>query len=361
MFSDEIHITDTGSTDETIDIINSFIKTNPNVYLHHFEWVNNFSEAKNYSLTCYNVKADYQFWCDGDDLLTPNLINKLIQFKSDPNIEAEQADIYYMTYMYNKFISNPRDSFHLRTSLLKVSTHHIWHDPIHEYIPLNENMILNTSYFDENNDEYIEHQREHFVGPRNVEIFMNMEKIGWNFDSRNYYYYMTELSNNGYYRLSYYIGVECIFFDDDNIMDKTNAAISLCNLYKLDNYKPSNETLTPKYCIEYLYNKFGKEFMRGDLLYELANIYYDEQKYEEAERFYFDAFNYVLPNPTFGFLYNEIKTKVNSLLQLNMIAYYQKNNLLESRKYNELVLEYEPDNKTALTNINIINNQLNQS
>ena len=36
-FSNEVHITDTGSTDNTINIINDIIKIHPNVYLHHFD------------------------------------------------------------------------------------------------------------------------------------------------------------------------------------------------------------------------------------------------------------------------------------------------------------------------------------
>lgn len=360
MFSDEVHITDTGSTDNTINIINEFIESNTNVFLHHFEWVYNFSEAKNFSLTCYDVKADYQFWCDGDDLLTENLIKKLIKFKSDPEIEKDQADIYYMNYMYCKYIENPRSSFHLRTSLLKVSTHHRWHDPIHEYIDINNFMNLNTSYFDADNDEYIEHQREHFVGPRNMEIFMNMEKTGWKFDARNYYYYMIELSNNGYYKLAYYIGVQCVFFDDNNIMDKINAARTLKDIQYGKKFVPSNKSLCAKNCIEYLMNKYNKEYIRGDLSYELANIYYSEENYEKAEQLYLDAVNYKLITPIFGFLYDETGTKINSLLQLNMIEYYQKHNRQKAKEYNEKILEYDPNHQVALNNIRIIDEQLKQ-
>ena len=74
LFSHEIHITDTGSTDNTINLIKEAQKSNPNIFLHHFEWCNNFAKARNYSLTCYDCKADYQFWCDGDDELNDILI-----------------------------------------------------------------------------------------------------------------------------------------------------------------------------------------------------------------------------------------------------------------------------------------------
>ena len=38
-------------------------------FLHHFKWCMDFAKARNYSLTCYECKSDYQFWCDGDDEL----------------------------------------------------------------------------------------------------------------------------------------------------------------------------------------------------------------------------------------------------------------------------------------------------
>ena len=360
IFSDEIHITDTGSTDNTINIINEFVKNNSNVYLHHFEWTMNFSEAKNYSLTCYDVKADYQFWCDGDDLLTDNLLKKIKTFKEDPQVVNEMADIYYMNYMYNKFCSNPRSTFHVRTSLLKVSSNLKWFDPIHEYIAINNLLVLNTSYFDSNNDEYIEHQRKHYVGSRNLDIFMNMEKTGWKFDSRNYYYYMAELFNNGYTKLSYYIGIECIYFDDDNIIDKINAARLIKNIQQNKGFTSSFNNISAKQAIEYLFNKFGEDNIRGDLLYDYADIFYNEKNYDEAEKYYKKAYEYKLPTPLYGFLYNDTETKINSLLQLNMVAYYHHKDMQECIKYNRMILNIDPNNETAKNNISIVgNNNIN--
>ena len=74
---DEIHITDTGSTDGTVDYLedlNAKIFNNdpevegiPLIRIHHFEWVNDFSAARNYSFS--HSGADYLFWMDGDDTL----------------------------------------------------------------------------------------------------------------------------------------------------------------------------------------------------------------------------------------------------------------------------------------------------
>lgn len=60
---DEVHITDTGSTDNTIEIA-----TNLGAKVHHFDWISDFSEARNYSFS--HTTTDYIAWIDGDDWLT---------------------------------------------------------------------------------------------------------------------------------------------------------------------------------------------------------------------------------------------------------------------------------------------------
>src|SRR5688572_8005507 len=68
---DEIHITDTGSTDNTIGFIENINKAKwpglPEIQIHHFDWVNDFSKARNYSFS--HAKTDYVMWLDGDDKL----------------------------------------------------------------------------------------------------------------------------------------------------------------------------------------------------------------------------------------------------------------------------------------------------
>lgn len=69
---DEIHITDTGSTDATLEFIAKFNEAKhegyPEIKIHHFEWVNDFSKARNYSFS--HATTDYLFWLDADDELS---------------------------------------------------------------------------------------------------------------------------------------------------------------------------------------------------------------------------------------------------------------------------------------------------
>lgn len=75
---DQIHITDTGSTDSTIQFlekINEQIKAGsrvweglPEIQIHNFEWVNDFAAARNYSFSF--ATTDYACWLDADDELS---------------------------------------------------------------------------------------------------------------------------------------------------------------------------------------------------------------------------------------------------------------------------------------------------
>lgn len=72
---DEIVIVDTGSTDKTTQIAESF---NANVF--HFEWVNDFSAARNFALRKCN--SDWILYLDADEEINPNSLEELKSYKS---------------------------------------------------------------------------------------------------------------------------------------------------------------------------------------------------------------------------------------------------------------------------------------
>lgn len=332
LFSNEVHVTDTGSTDNTLNILKNLQNIYSNLFIHHFEWVKDFSKAKNYSLTCYDCKADYQFWCDGDDQLNDKLIETLKSFVSENNLDDT---IYYIKYQYFDGDTNP----HLRTSLFKANFDIYWKDPIHEYIPLKSNYKLNTYFFD--NGSLIIHKSTDFNhNGRNLDIFFNMEKTGFQFDGRNRYYYGQELKNNGLVDLATIQFIKCIEYPNGDILDKYNSVIQLFFIDK------------PMF-LKYAYQMLNNGNFRKDIFYYLAEYYLSINNYQLATAYYLTTVNLPEPEPLFSFMYDH-KTNVYCYLQLNVIAYYQYNDFQKCLEYNQKVLEIDPENETAKNNINIL-------
>lgn len=59
---DEVHFTDTGSTDRTVEIAREL-----GCQIHEFKWIDDFSAARNFSFS--QAKTDYVMWMDLDDVL----------------------------------------------------------------------------------------------------------------------------------------------------------------------------------------------------------------------------------------------------------------------------------------------------
>ena len=339
VFSNEIHITDTGSTDNTINIINEFVNKYNNVFLHHFEWCMDFSKARNYSLTCYKCKSDYQFWCDGDDELNDKLIETLVEFVNSNN---KDADIYFMKYQYYDGDKNP----HNRTSLLKVSAHLEWHDPIHEYIGYTVNHKVNYDLF--NNGSLIIHHKNKSVnhGERNLQIFMQMERSNYKFSCRNRYYYGRELMYNKLTECAINQYHKCIESTENNNLDKYNA----CNRLF--------EVKDPE-AIDYFLKLLKNGIYRKDMFYYIGKYYYEEKNIKLARLYYLWCINCPEPKPGQSFGYNKI-CHINSLLQLNVIE-YKLGNKQKAIEYNENILSIDPNNANAINNIRIIKNSLSKN
>lgn len=337
VFSHEVHITDTGSTDNTLNIINELQRNHPNLILHYYEWDMNFSNAKNYSLHYDNNVSNYQFWCDGDDLLNEALMNSLVNFVNSD----ESDDIYYIKYQYYDGDLNP----HFRTSILKTEQNLSWIDPIHEFVGLKPGLKLNHLYFD-NGSLIIHHQKEVHAS-RNLEIFQNMERTNWNFTSRNYFYYGRELESVGLTKSAYEMYKKCIYHEHVNDYTDTFNALNGMKRIKF------NEDW-----LKAFYYLLENNQYRGDIFYNAGNYYFEKGCKELAKFFYLAAINYKY-NPHCSFGLDMYDITVNPLLQLGLIV-YQENDIEGSLRYNERVLEYDENNTTAKNNILFLNNRLNQ-
>lgn len=86
---DEMVIVDTGSNDNTIALIESFRKGNPdlNIKLLHYEWNDDFADARNFSLN--HATSDYILLMDADEYLYYEDISKFNKLLKDISKEKK--------------------------------------------------------------------------------------------------------------------------------------------------------------------------------------------------------------------------------------------------------------------------------
>jgi glycosyltransferase involved in cell wall biosynthesis len=119
---DEIHITDTGSTDGTVEIAKSL-----GAQVHHFTWINDFAAARNYSFS--HATTEYIAWIDGDDVLENR--EGFIQFRDNV---MSLNDYWIAPYHYTSDAEGRAICTFARERVLRRSMGFKWSYPIHEGI-----------------------------------------------------------------------------------------------------------------------------------------------------------------------------------------------------------------------------------
>lgn len=188
---DEIHVTDTGSTDGTVE----WIQSQPNLVLHHFDWVDDFAAARNFAFS--HPKTDYIMWLDCDDVLQGKE-----EFKKWVNEVMVSANYWLATYHYGlDDQGNPNCSF-MRERVIKNGVGFRWEHFVHEGIaPRNDVEPVKLAYATSWNVKHLRSAEDMKADKnRNLLIF---EKNKHKMNDRLEYYFGKELFEAGKFLEAY--------------------------------------------------------------------------------------------------------------------------------------------------------------
>ena len=214
---DEINIVDTGSTDRTVEIAREFTDR-----VFHFEWINDFAAARNFSFS--KATMDYIFWLDADDVVTTMNRFKLLELKRTLKPQIEFVSMLYEYAYDEKGRSIMTQS---RERLVKRSCNMQWKNPLHETIDI-------TNFLGTMVEIHISHKHNNKArsAERNTPIITELHETGEK-TARNLYYYALETSSNGKDEeaLASFREFFALPMDAGNPFDPTSAYISCATLY----------------------------------------------------------------------------------------------------------------------------------
>ena len=124
---DEIIIVDTGSTDRTKEIAARYTDK-----IYDFEWIEDFSAARNYAFS--KATCEYIYTADADEVISTENREKFRHLKRALLPEIEIVQMKYGNQLQFGTVYNYDEEY--RPKLFKRLREFVWQEPIHEMVRL---------------------------------------------------------------------------------------------------------------------------------------------------------------------------------------------------------------------------------
>lgn len=321
---DEIIIVDTGSSDNTKKIASNF--TN-NIY--DFEWIDDFSAARNFSFS--KATMDYILWLDADDVILEKDREEFIKLKENL---LPAIDMVMMKYDVAFDENGTVTLSYYRERLSKRSLDYKWYEPVHEYLQISGIVI--------NSDIHVTHQKLHASSrSRNLLIYEKIISSGMELTPRGLFYYAKELSENGRYSDAILYYNKFLDTKDGYVEDNIRACSDLAICYYIQS--DLNNMLN------ILLKSFEYDSPRAEICCHLGYYYLDRKEYEKAIVWYKIALQLEKPVEGWGFILHDYWDFIPNL-QLS-VCYDRLGKLDEAIKYNNQAAKYKPENCQVQRNI----------
>lgn len=320
---DEIIIVDTGSEDKTVEIAKQFTSN-----VHTFQWIDDFSAARNYSFSL--SKMEYSLWLDADDIIKEDDRNTFKKLK-----ESLPKNINVVMMKYNTGFDeygNPTFSY-FRERVIKNNSGMAWKGAIHEVIePIGE------VYY---SDCAISHKKISNSDPeRNLRIFETQIKKGVILDPRQQFYYGRELYYNKKFELA--IDVFEDFLNNGNGWIENNIdACCHCAYCQYELKKPEKALIS-------LMRSFSYDLPRAEVCCDIGKHFLDQNRYKEAAFWYSIALTCHRDDRRGGFYSPDCYDYI-PCIQL-CVCYSNLGKMEQAIKFNELAASFKPNSPAVIYN-----------
>ncbi|MBO5022275.1 MAG: glycosyltransferase [Clostridia bacterium] len=323
IYADEIIIVDTGSTDNTKKVAQKFTDK-----IFDFAWQDDFSKARNYAFDL--ATGEYLMWLDADDFVPTETANNIANWK---NFD-DDADVLLCPYITN-FDKNLTPLFQFnRERIVKNQKRFRFHDRVHEVIVPSGKIV----YKDE--IKIYHNKKNHTYTTRNLDIYNKMIANGEKFTPRNQFYYARELFFHQKYEEAIHAFSKFLADGKGWAENNIEACLNMAKCYMA--IEEENKALST------LFGSFVYDLPRGEILYEIGNIYLKKQLWESAIYYYKLALSSA-PNTKGGGFVNVDACTFLPALQL-CFCYNKIGDNLTALHYHQISKNFKPDDEKVKYN-----------
>jgi GT2 family glycosyltransferase len=326
---DEIVIVDTGSTDNTKEIVKGYTDR-----IFDFQWVDDFSAARNFSFD--QARMDYILWLDADDVLDEENREKFARLRSELEPWVDAVSMLYHLAFDQK--GEPTHSLR-RHRLVKRLNHFRWQGVVHEYLQVGGHVV--------ESDVAVSHLPVERDPDRNLAIYEKKLANGETLSPRDLYYFANECVDHGLYEkaIRYYRE----FLDRGGwVEDELAACGKIADCYlALGDLKKSREAV---------FLSFQYDVPRAEHCCRLGYLFLSEGDCRKAAYWYERALE--ADKPKHGMVNHACHTW---LPHIQLCVCYDRLGQPDKAYYhNEMAAVFQPDNPSVLYNREYLKARINR-
>lgn len=329
-FADEIIIVDTGSSDSTKKIAETYTKK-----VYDFAWNDDFSAARNEAFR--HAEMDYCMWLDADDIVSEPEQEKIRRLKEELD---DDTSIVMMKYSMGFDKTGSPSLSYYRERLIKNHEGFCWQGKVHEAVALS-GKILYT-------DIEIEHRKTEKGKEgqrRNLSIYRKMKEEKVPFTARDLFYYGRELYYSAMESTECFRGSQAVLTEFLSRPDGwAENKIEACRFLALCRQAEGDE----EGALASLLHSFFYDCPRAELCCDIGDWFFKREEYRTASFWYETALKAKTDERKGGFICPDCGGYIPAL-QLAVCS-YRMGETEQAEQWNELALRFKPESESCRYN-----------